>query len=345
MLLRGFKEELNLKNVEGNFSQKMLSEIRKQVDNQKQVLILHNRRGYANVLECATCGNVLYCGNCDVVMTYHKSENEMKCHYCGQKANRPKICPKCESETLDIRGVGVEQIHEEIQKLLSDYQSDRMDIDSMRKKFAYEKIYEKIEQGEVDIIVGTQMISKGLDFPNIELVAIPRADAMLHIQDFRAEERAYQLITQVAGRAGRVSGKGKVLIQTYNPENSVFQLIKEENVEKIYEHFLKERKKFLYPPFVKVILIELKHRREDKAQRASLFLASILRKYLPESCIFGAEKSIIGKINNLYQFQIMLKLPRSKKYVEMKQKILQSLEEFDEITAYRSVKIRLSVDF
>lgn len=343
--LINFKEELSLKNVNGNFSIKMLSEMREQLSNHRQVMVLHNRRGYANVLECTTCGNVLYCGNCDVVMTYHKTENEMKCHYCGQRANKPKECPRCQSDALNIKGIGVEQIHEEIQRLFPDYQSDRMDIDSMRKKFAYEKLYEKIEQGETDIIVGTQMISKGLDFSNIELVVIPRADSMLHIQDFRAEERAYQLITQVAGRAGRVSGKGKVLIQTYNPENSVFKLIKRENPAEIYKYFLEERKKFLYPPFVKIIFIELKHRREDKVQRAALFLASILRKYLPEECVFGAEKSIIGKINNLYQFQIMLKLPRSKKYMEFKQKILLSLEEFDEITAYKSIKIKLYVDY
>lgn len=269
----------------------------------------------------------------------------MKCHYCGQKASKPKVCPKCHSENLNERGVGVEQIHEEVSRLFPESEVDRMDVDSMRKKFAYEKLYEKIEEGETDIVVGTQMISKGLDFDNIELVAIPRADSMLYVQDFRAEERAFQLITQVSGRAGRISGEGKVLIQTYNPQHSVFQLIKENNPGKIYEHFLEERKKFHYPPYVKLIMIELKHRKEDKVNRASQFLGSILRKYLPEECILGPEKSPIGKLNLMYQYQILLKFPRGKKYAEFKQLLLKSFDEFDEITAYQSIKKMTFVDF
>ncbi len=340
-----FKEETSLKNTLGNFSQKMINEIQQQLDNKKQTIILHNRRGYSNALECKNCGFVNHCGNCDVIMTYHKAEHILKCHYCGQKANLPKICPKCHSENLNSRGVGIEQIYEEIQQIFPNNNIERMDIDSMRKKFAYEKLYEKIKNGETDIIVGTQMVSKGLDFPHIELVTIPKADSMLHIQDFRVEEKAYQLITQVAGRAGRVSGNGKVLIQTYNPQNSIFQLIKENNPEKIYQYFLDERKKYLYPPFVKVIFIEIKHRKEDKIQRASSFLGSILRKYLPEECILGPEQAIISKINNLYYYQILLKLPRNKKYQEFKNFLVQSLKEFNEISAYKSIEIKICVDY
>ena len=340
-----FKEEQNSKKIIGNFSTKLIDEIRQELKKKKQTMILHNRRGYANVVECESCGYVNYCSNCDVVMTYHKFSNEMKCHYCGQKATKPKICPKCHSENLNERGVGVEQIHEEVSKIFPEAEVDRMDVDSMRKKFAYEKLYEKLEDGETDILVGTQMISKGLDFNNIELVAIPKADSLLYVQDFRAEERAYQLITQVSGRAGRISGEGKVLIQTYNPHHSVFQLIKEKDSEKIYEHFLEERKKFHYPPFVKLILIELKHRREDKVNRSSQFLGSILRKYLPEECVLGPEKSPIGKLNLMYQYQILLKLPRGKKYAEFKKMVLKSFEEFDEITAYQSIKKSVFVDF
>ena len=343
--LINFKEEQDSKKIIGNFSLKLIDEIKKELEKKKQTMILHNRRGYANVVECETCGYVNYCSNCDVVMTYHKFSNEMKCHYCGQKASKPKTCPKCHSENLNERGVGVEQIHEEVSRLFPDSEVDRMDVDSMRKKFAYEKLYEKIEEGETDIIVGTQMISKGLDFDNIELVAIPRADSMLYVQDFRAEERAYQLITQVSGRAGRISGEGKVFIQTYNPHHSVFQLIKENHSEKIYQHFLEERKKFVYPPFVKLIMIELKHRKEDKVNRSAQFLGSILRKYLPEDCILGPEKSPIGKLNLMYQYQILLKLPRGKRYSELKNLVLQSFEEFHEITAYQSIKKMIFVDF
>lgn len=340
-----FKEAQNSKKVSGNFSVDLLDAIRRQVENKKQTIVLHNRRGYANVVECESCGYVQYCSNCDVVMTYHKFSNEMKCHYCGQKAAKPKTCPKCHSEKLNERGVGVEQIHEEISRLFPEAETDRMDVDSMRKKFAYEKLYEKIEDGETDIIVGTQMISKGLDFDNIELVAVPKADSLLYVQDFRAEERAFQLITQVSGRAGRTSGEGKIMIQTYQPQHSLFQLIQQDNQENIYQHFLEERKKFHYPPFVKLILIELKHRKEDKTDRASQFLASVLRKYLPEECVLGPEKSPIGKLNLLYQYQILLKLPRGKNYQEYKKLVLKSFDEFDEITAYQSVKKMIFVDF
>lgn len=340
-----FKEAQESKKVSGNFSLHLVDEIKKTLDEKNQAIVLHNRRGYANVIECETCGYVNYCSNCDVVMTYHKAANEMKCHYCGQRASKPRTCPKCHSENLNERGVGVEQIHEEVSKMFPDHEVDRMDVDSMRKKFAYEKLYEKIEDGETDIIVGTQMISKGLDFDHIELVAIPKADSLLYVQDFRAEERAYQLITQVSGRAGRVSGKGKILIQTYNPDHSVFQLIKMNSPAKIYKYILTERQKFHYPPFTKLIMIELKHRKEDKVNRASQFLGSVLRKYLPEECVLGPERAQIARLNNLYQFQIMLKLPRGKKYDEFKKMVLLSLNEFDEITAYQSIKKDVFVDF
>lgn len=343
--LINFKEAQDSKNVKGNFSNKAIEEIQKNLENHKQIMVLHNRRGYANVVECESCGYVAYCSNCDLVMTYHKFSNELKCHYCGHKASKPKNCPKCFSENLNSRGVGVEQIHEELEKIFPDAEIDRMDVDSMRRKFAYEKLYEKIEEGETDIIVGTQMISKGLDFENIELVTIPRADQMLYVQDFRAEERAYQLITQVSGRAGRVSGNGKVQIQTYNPSNLVFQLIREDNSEKIYQYFLDERKKFHYPPFTKTILIELKHRKEDKVNRASQFLGSVLHKFLPAECILGPEKSPIGKINLLYQYQILLKLPRGKNYKIYRDFVMKSLEEFDEVSGYKSIKKLIFVDF
>lgn len=343
--LINFKEAQDSKKVSGNFSLQLIDEIKKTLEEKNQTIILHNRRGYANVIECESCGYVNYCSNCDVVMTYHKAANEMKCHYCGQRSSKPKSCPKCFSENLNERGVGVEQIHEEVSKIFPETEVDRMDVDSMRKKFAYEKLYEKIEDRVTDIIVGTQMISKGLDFDHIELVAIPKADSMLYVQDFRAEERAYQLITQVSGRAGRVSGNGKVLIQTFNPDHSVFQLIKMNNATKIYKYFLTERQKFHYPPFTKLILIELKHIKEDKANRASQFLGSVLRKYLPEDCILGPEKAQIARLNNLYQYQILLKLPRGKNYEKYKKLVLLSLKEFDEITAYQSIKKGVFVDF
>lgn len=340
-----FKEAQQSKKVSGNFSQQVLDEITENLQHKNQVMVLHNRRGYANVVECETCGHVSYCSNCDVIMTYHKYSNELKCHYCGNKSSKPSKCPKCNAENLNTRGVGVEQIHEEVSRLFPDAEVERMDVDSMRRKFAYEKLYEKIESGETDIIVGTRMISKGLDFDHIELVTIPRADHMLYVQDFRAEERAYQLITQVSGRAGRVSGRGRILIQTYNPQHFIFQLIRENDPREIYTYLLEERKKFNYPPFTKTIFIELKHRNEGKTDRSSQFLGSILRKYLPAECVLGPEKSPLAKINLMYQYQILIKLPRGKSYKILKNYIRESIAEFEEIAAYRSVKRHIYVDY
>lgn len=339
------KEQRAKQTVVGNFSQALIHNLESQMKQKKQSIILHNRRGYSNVVECDICGFVTYCSNCDVVMTFHKSSREMKCHYCGQKAAKLHRCPKCHAEKLNERGVGIEQIQEELEFIFPDAQIDRMDIDSMRKKFAYERLYEKIETGQTDIIVGTQMISKGLDFDNIELVAIPKADQMIYIQDFRAEERAYQLITQVAGRAGRSSGKGNVVIQTFNPNHSVFSLIKEGSAESVYDYLLSERKKFNYPPYTRLIMIELKHRQEDKVFRAIRFLDSIIRSYLPDECVFGPEKSPIAKVNMLYRFQILLKLPKGEKYNSYKNYIVKSLEEFAEVKAYQSIKQSIIVDF
>ncbi|WP_407482047.1 primosomal protein N' [Elizabethkingia meningoseptica] len=339
-----FKEAQNLKTTKGSFTVQMILEIREQLEKKKQVIVLHNRRGYANVIECESCGYAQYCSNCDVVMTYHKASNELKCHYCGQRAGVPKECPSCHSENLTAKGLGIQQLEEEVQALFPEAAVGRMDLDAMRTKFAYEKFFESVENRELDIIIGTQMISKGLDFDHVDLVVVPKSDAMLHIQDFRAEERAYQLFTQMAGRAGRTTQEGRMLLQTYNPYQTIFEkLSKDPN--HIYEYFIQERNRFLYPPFVKLIHIELKHRKEDKIERAAKFLGSVLRKYLPEECILGPEKSQIFRINNLYQYQILLKLPKGKKYNLFKQFVLKSIDEFDEISGYKSVKLNIYVDF
>ncbi|MHA6698020.1 replication restart helicase PriA [Chryseobacterium sp. A321] len=343
--LLDYKEAMDSKAVSGDFAENTLLEMSQTLEASDQILVLHNRRGYAKVLECESCGHVSYCSNCDVIMTYHKFSNELKCHYCGHKTAKPKSCPRCQSPKLNTKGVGVEQLYEQIVKLFPQYQVERMDVDSMRRKFAYEQLYERIENRETDIVVGTQMISKGLDFDHIELVVIPRADHLLYTQDYRAEERAYQLITQIAGRAGRVSGKGLVLIQTFNPEHVVFDLIEQQDTQELYDHFLNERRKFQYPPFVKTVFIELKHRKEDKVGRAAQFLGSILRKYLPLDCVLGPEKSPIAKVNLLYQHQLLLKLPRGAKYHTYKDLIRKSLEEFDEVSGYKSIKKEIIVDF
>jgi len=339
-----FKEAQNLKKTRGYFSLQMLREIQSELEQGRQVIVLHNRRGYSNVIECKSCGYVQYCSNCDVVMTYHKVSHELKCHYCGQKSSVPKNCPSCHSQNLTTKGLGIQQIEEELQKFFPKASIGRIDTDSMKGKFSYEKFFEKVENKSINIILGTQIISKGLDFDFVDLVVVPKSDSMLHIQDFRAEERAFQLITQISGRAGRNSKKGRMFLQTYNPDHQIFKILSE-NTDNIYEYMLNERKKFLYPPFIKLIHIELKHQKEDKVERASKFLGSIIRKYLPEECILGPEKSQISRINNIYYYQILLKLPKGEKYDTFKNFLSKSEDEFREVSGYKSVKLNFYVDF
>lgn len=339
-----FKEAKEQKNLIGHFCQESIQKIIQNTENQRQTIILHNKRGYSNVVECQKCGFVNFCPNCDVVMTFHKTTNEMKCHYCNSKSAKAKFCPKCKSTEINEKGIGVEQIYEQCLKIFPNAEIERMDKDSMSKKFAYEKLFEKIQNKETDIVIGTQMISKGLDFDDIDLVVIPRADHLLHIEDFRAEERAFQLITQISGRAGRKSGKGEVLLQTYQPDYFLFKLIKNNDFPKIYAHLLEERKKFLYPPFVKMILIELRHQKNEKVMNASSFLQQLLAKHIPKEVIFGPVKPSVGKINNLYRYQILIKLPKGKKFPILKEFVRDSLENFKKIGNYQSIKIQLYVD-
>lgn len=339
-----FKEAQNLKAAKGSFSFTLIEKIQKEIENHRQVIILHNRRGYASVVECESCGYVQYCSNCDVVMTYHKPHHELKCHYCGQTAAMPKVCPSCHSESINIKGMGIQQLEEEVVRLFPQARVGRMDFDSMRRKFAYEKFFEKVDNHELDILVGTQMVAKGLDFDFVDVVTVPKADALLHIQDFRAEERAYQLLMQLAGRAGRTSQRGEMVIQTFNPDHEVFRRLANAKGD-VYQYFIDQRKKFYYPPFIKLIFIEIKHRKEDKAERAAKFYGAVLQKYLPSECILGPEKANIAKLNNLYQYQILLKLPRGKKYKDYKAYVKKAQEEFEEIKGYQSVKTSIFVDY
>ena len=331
--------------VTGNFANFSLEEIDKTISHKKQVIVFHNRRGYATVVECAACGHVSYCSNCDVVMTYHKASNELKCHYCGHSAAKPKICPKCYSENLTTRGLGVEQLYEEVKVRFPEAEVERMDVDSMRRKFAYERLFEKIDSGETDIIVGTQMVAKGLDFGNVQTVVVPRTDQLLYVQDYRAEERAYQLLVQLAGRAGRQDSPGVMYLQTMNPQHHIFSLLQSDEDLKIYDYLLQERERYLYPPFCKLIAVELKHRREEKAERASQYLSSLLLLSLPAELILGPQKAAIPKINLLYQYQLLLKLPLDYHYKEYKQALKNALADFRKIPAYRSIKLTIAVDF
>jgi len=337
------KKAYKKKEVKGHFSQRMLEAIQDKLDHKKQVIIFQNKRGYAPVLECQSCGHTPYCPNCDVSLTYHKSSHLLKCHYCGYNQAVPKFCPSCRSFDMTTKGLGTEQIEQELTTLFPDYKIGRMDADTTRGKHGFEKIIRAFEAREIDILVGTQMIAKGLDFENIGLVGILRADELLNYPNFRSYERAFQLITQVAGRAGRKKERGKVLIQSFQPEHSILQQVSTYSYEQMAKEILYERQQFIYPPFSRVIIITLKHRLQDKLSKGADILARQL-KFSFGDYLLGPETPPIEKINNLYHKKIMIKIRNKKNILPAKQYINKTVEDFSMIRVYRSIQIIIDVD-
>ncbi len=345
------KNQINQKNLlsETLIIDSTKLEMEKVLGEGNQIMLLHNRRGYASLVECLACGYVAFCSNCDVVMTYHKTTNELKCHYCGQKASKPIRCPKCTSESLSTRGIGIEQVYEELQSIFPSETILRMDADSLKRKNAYEDAYDKIKNKEVKIILGTQMITKGLDFPDIALGIIPRADSLVHFQDFRAEEKAYQLITQFAGRLGRGSAFGthsaKLIIQTYSPEKYLYQAL-HKPYEEWFEYLLEDRKKYEYPPYTSIIKIIFKHRKQDKIQRAAQFFANtmILDEGLPAEWVLGPAPAAVSRINLQYMEQILIKIPQGKSHKKVRACILAAQKVLQEVTSYKSISLQIFVN-
>ena len=235
------KEASRKKRMKGHFSDTLFEAIQDSLEDGEQIILFQNRRGFSPVIECTTCGHVAQCPNCDVSLTYHKYRNQLRCHYCGYHMAVQQSCQACGNSTLDQKGFGTEQVEEELRQLLPDHTVARMDLDTTRGKYAYERIIERFEQHEIDILVGTQMITKGLDFRNVGLVGIMNADTLLNFPDYRAHERSFQLLTQVAGRAGRTKKRGKVLIQTYNPFHQILQQVTTNSYAKMYAEQVYER--------------------------------------------------------------------------------------------------------
>lgn len=331
------------KEIQGHFSTILLKEIQENLDQRKQVIIFQNRRGYAPIVECQTCGHTPHCPNCDVSLTYHKLSRNLKCHYCGHTQAQPKFCPSCHGFNLDTKGLGTEQIEQELTLLFPRYKIGRMDADTTKGKHGFEKIIHAFEAKEIDILVGTQMVAKGLDFENIGLVGILKADTLLNYPDFRAHERAFQLMTQVAGRAGRKKDRGKVLIQSFNPEHNILQQISTYNYEEMAKEALYERRQFVYPPFTRIIILTLKYKDQTKLDLASNLLATHLQKSFGKH-LLGPETPPIARIKNLYHKRILIKLTHPKKINAGKKYIEQILENFKTIKAYRNIQIIVDVD-
>lgn len=337
------KEATRKKRMKGHFSETLINAISEALEVGEQVILFQNRRGFAPVVECTTCGHVAQCPNCDVSLTFHQRINQLRCHYCGYHMALQQACLACGSPTLDKKGFGTEQIQEELEQLFPDIVTGRMDLDTTRGKYAYEKIISAFENQEMDILVGTQMVTKGLDFRNVSLVGIMNADSMLNFPDYRAHERSFQMLTQVAGRAGRTQKRGKVLIQTYNPYHQILQQVTTNDYSKMYAEQLYEREQFKYPPLVRIIKITLKDRDFNKLNEASEWMASSLRNVL-KTGVLGPEYPPVARIRRDYLKNILIKIPKKQSLAQTKNSIKRIEKSFNAISKYKSVRLVYNVD-
>jgi len=337
------KEAHKKKEMKGLFSKALFEQIENNLLEGKQIILFQNRRGYAPLLECHTCGHIPQCTNCDVSLTYHQYNHQLRCHYCGYHIAKPIQCVVCSGPSLELKGTGTQQIEEQVQQYFPQAKVERMDWDSTRGKWSFESIIERFTTGEVNILVGTQMVTKGLDFKNVGLVGVINADPLLFFPDFRAHERAFQLLTQVAGRAGRSSEQGKVLIQSFSPTHPVLQQVIQTNYEALYTQQIHERRTFDYPPFFRLIRISLKARDYQKAQQAAQWLHDVLAQHLTTP-ILGPVDPVVARVRNQYIKQLLLKYPDNTSRKHIKDVLSNALKSIEAIGQFRSVKINIDVD-
>ena len=337
------KEAHKKKEMKGLFSKALFEQIENNLLEGKQIILFQNRRGYAPLLECHTCGHIPQCTNCDVSLTYHQYNQQLRCHYCGYHIAKPIQCVVCSGPSLELKGTGTQQIEEQVQQYFPQAKVERMDWDSTRGKWSFESIIERFTTGEVNILVGTQMVTKGLDFKNVGLVGVINADPLLFFPDFRAHERAFQLLTQVAGRAGRSSEQGKVLIQSFSPAHPVLQQVIQTNYEALYTQQIHERRTFDYPPFFRLIRISLKARDYQKAQQAAQWLHDVLAQHLTTP-ILGPVDPVVARVRNQYIKQLLLKYPDNTSRKHIKDVLSNALKSIEAIGQFRSVKINIDVD-
>ena len=337
-------QEYGKASYRGIISKPLQTEITEAVENGNQVILLMNRRGYSTYTQCKSCGTVIECPDCSIPMVWHTEGRKLKCHYCNKEMSMPDYCPECGSDALSNSGSGTQKIETLIKELYPEYRVERIDSDILTKKNAHIELLNKFQNKEIDILVGTQMIAKGLDNPNVTLVGVISADTGFSVPDFRASERGFQLLTQVAGRAGRGEYKGKVLFQTYNPDYYAFQTAKSQNYEKFFETEIKARQEFDYPPFsqiVRIILSSLNNFRAEKsAMEIALRLNTMTEKFGFTEYLetLGPTPCIIAKINGYYRFQILIKNKLSQKGHDFISKFL------DKITLPKDIKLAIDVD-
>ena len=299
------------------FSKELLLSIEDRLSKNEQIMLLINKRGYSSYLMCENCGIVIKCPYCDITLTYHKTSNMNRCHYCGYAENNTNICKECGSNELKQMGYGTEKVEEEIKKEFDNIRTLRMDIDTTSKKGSHKEIINAFMNHEADILIGTQMIAKGLDFPLVTLVGVINADTILNLPDFRANERTYDLLSQVSGRAGRSSKPGKVIIQTFNPDNYAIKLSKNHNYEEFYNEEIKIRKKLYYPPYSFLALIKVGGKdfktTIDEANKISTFI----KKNVEKEIVLGPSVASLSRINNIYYFEIIIKYRDKSRIIEI----------------------------
>jgi len=338
------REERKKKRVSLSFySQTMLQEIKSTLSRGKQCIIFQNRRGYAPYIECQSCGWIPGCSHCDVKLTYHKVIEKLVCHYCGYNLPVPMACKSCHLPELKVRGVGTERIEDELMLLLPDANIARMDLDTTRTKNKIEQLLIDFEQKKYDVLVGTQMVTKGLDFEHVELIGIIDADAMLNFPDFRTNERSFQLFAQVAGRAGRRDKQGKVLIQTSQPQHPVLRFLKDYDYKGFITWQLNERKQFHYPSFVRLIKIQLKHKQKEWVEKVAKTLAESLKKEKNLNVV-GPQWPVISKIQNLYIIDLWLKLQPAYNILKNRDRLYYLIYSFFSRLEYKNILWQADVD-
>lgn len=329
--------------MQTHFSKFLLDHIKEALNNKEQVILFQNRRGYTTFWLCQTCGWTPMCVNCDVSLTYHKFKNILTCHYCGYHTPPPVQCPKCTSDDLKMSGFGTEKIEDELQMIFKDASIKRMDLDTTRSKNAYHNIITDFENREIDVLIGTQMVTKGLDFDNVSLVGIIDADTMLRFPDFRAFERSFQLMSQVSGRSGRKGKRGKVVIQTQDPDQWIIQKVIEHDFKGMYSQEILERKNFNYPPFFRIIDIQVRHKQYEIIEVKAQEIANELIKVFGNRVI-GPEFEIIPRVRNYYQKKIKIKFERKASPAKVKEKIQEVIDQFRSTPTNRQVRIKIDVD-
>ncbi|MDD3875705.1 MAG: primosomal protein N' [Bacteroidales bacterium] len=325
------------------FSPAMLKGIEEALQKKEQVIVFQNRRGFALWLECQSCSYIPMCKYCDVTLTYHKNDNLLRCHYCGYTSKIPAECPSCKSGKIVLKSYGTQRVEDELKIFFPQLIIGRLDYDSTRSKTAFEDILTDFSDGKIQILVGTQMLSKGLNFENIGLVGIMNADNILNFPDFRSFERGFQVLTQVCGRSGRKYKQGKVVMQTFNPDHFVINSVLSNDYEGFYNQQIQERNKFIYPPFCRLILVSFKSRNMKLLNEASAFFAENMRYSLPKR-VLGPEYPFVGKIKNEFIKNVLIKVDKKINVDSMRILLTKQINQIRNHNDFKSVKVIVDVD-